>query len=388
MELLAIREDNITNIYEPENIKEGSLDKKMVFMHKANSDIMTSGKHTNITINCRCFECINKCIQGSKSGGRSFETFADYYIHICDVMKKDIEIFKCPCKGCPWSVVRAFGAMIKHLSLHHTDIHESFSTMCDGDFTKLWVSADNDKWTAVMKFKKVVVTESVSAPVPVENSISWEEEPTLGTAKNNTHVNWTKPPQLNNKKEINIKNIIEEFSELVDVQMKQVCEGPLNQTPNVFINGIEYSHASAPWDIKLDKNNKMFTGIMPKKTIFYDGFCPNERPLTVDEARSSTNNNYCLDPDCSFDHMDGWSDSFKKEEKVESESIVETTQELTSAPVEDNDPELETIFVNENLELLTLNEEDIIHTTLPKKQRGKRNNKENLAAFEDTPEAY
>ncbi len=379
MELLAIREDN-TNIYTPENIKEGSLDKKMVFMHKANSDIMTSGKHTNITINCRCFECINKCIQGSKSGGRSFETFADYYIHICDVMKKDIEIFKCPCKGCPWSVVRTFGAMLKHLSLHHTDIHEEFSTMCDGDFTKLWVSADNKEWTAVMKFKKAQVTESVPAPIPVQNTISWEEEPTLGTAKKTTNANWAKPPQLNNNKEIDIQNIPEEFPELVENQMKQLCFGPLNKTPNVFINGIEYYHARAPWDIKLDKNNKMFTGIMPKNTTFYDGFCPHERPLTVDEKRSETSKNYCLNPDCSFDHMAGWSDSFKKEDKFESTSIVDIIPELKSAPVEDIDPELDTIFVNDNLELLTLNETDIEEK--PKKKRRGRI-QEDPSAFED-----
>jgi hypothetical protein len=364
MEMLAIPENNTTiDIYNPNEIRNGSLNNKLVFMQKANADVTKSGKQTIITINCRCFDCISNCVQGSISGGRAFESFSDYYIHVCSVMDKNIEIFKCPCKGCPWSIVRSFGAMIKHLRLEHTDLHEEFSTLCDGDFTKLWISADTNKWTAALKFKKTNVVNEI-APIKKEDSIDWENAPVLGTAKE-MQSTWTKPPQMKTPEPV--VPSADEFPSLVEDSMKQVFIGPLEKSPNIIINGIEYYAARAPWDIKLDDNNKIFTGIMKKDTTFYVGMCPNERPLTFDEKRSPDNNNYCLDKTCSFDHIAGWSESH-----IEINEPVHTSTEV-------NDSELEEIF--SELTEIKLDATDI--QEMPKKQRKRKNNKEDPSAFED-----
>ncbi len=396
MDLLAIPENNTTfNIYNPDEIRKGSLNNKLVFMQKANADVTKSGKQTIITINCRCFECIGNCVQGSTSGGRAFESFSDYYTHLCTVMKKDIEIFKCPCKGCPWSIVRSFGAMIKHLRLQHTDLHEEFSTLCDGDFTKLWISVNNDEWTAVLKFKKVVVAE----PIPIkEEQIDWENAPVLGTAKE-IQSTWTKPLQIKTPEPV--ISSVDEFPQLVENSMKQIFFGPLDKPVNVFNNGIEYYPARAPWDIKLDDKNKMFIGIMKKGTTFYVGMCPNERPLTFDEKRSPENNHYCLDKNCLFDHMAGWSESH-----IETINI-EPAQEMSNIDlIEENEPELEQIFseltelkleetdIHGNQRLMNTdipqgNNQHLLHDDIhgiqetPKKTRKRKNNKEDPSAFED-----
>ncbi len=363
MELLAIPENKTDiNIYNPIEIRNGSLNNKLVFLQNANSEITKSGKTNIIIINCRCSDCINTSVLGSVSGGKAFQSFSDYYNHICDVFKKDVEIFKCPCKGCPWSIVRAFGAMVKHLRLEHSEIHEEFSTLCNGDFSKLWLSADNQNWTAVLKFKKNTI---VNEPILVkkEDKIGWENEPVLGIVKTEVHTTWTKPPQM--KTPDIVVTSANEFPSLIEDSMKQVFIGPLEQSPNIIINNIEYYAARAPWDIKLDENNKIFTGIMKKNTTFYVGMCPNERPLTFDEKRSPENKHYCLDKTCSFDHMAGWS-----------ESHIEIHE---NASTEVNDPELEEIFS----ELTELKIDEIDVQATPKKQRRRKNNKEDLSAFED-----
>jgi hypothetical protein len=364
MELIDIPEhNNETNIYSPSEILKGSLNDKLVFLQNANADITKSGKINIITVNCRCIECINSCVQGSQSGGKAFQSFADYYKHICDVIRKEVEIFKCPCKGCPWSIVRSFGAMVKHLRLEHSEIHEEFSTLCNGDFSKLWISIDNNTWTALLKFKKptVIKTETVQ----VTDEIKWDNDPSIGNVKkSNKSSVWIQPPKMKITQEI----IMEEFPSLNKIKpsMTQLFIGPLEMPTNIIVNDIEYYAARAPWDIELDSKNKIFIGTMPKNTTFYVGFCPNERPLTIDEKRSADNHHYCLDENCSFDHMAGWS---KKD---------------TSEPIntESNDVELEQIFPE--LSEITLNPEDIENMEEQKpKTRRRKNNKENLEAFEN-----
>ncbi len=395
--MLAIPENNTTtNMYNPEDIRKGSLNNKLVFMQNANADVTKSGKHTTITINCRCFECNSMSVRGTNSGGRAFESFADYYIHVSNVLKKDIEIFKCPCKGCPWSIVRAFGAMIKHLRLEHSELHEEFSTLCDGDFKKLWISVDENNWKAVLKFKKIIKSES---PVPdkKEEQITWDDEPVLGAGKTEVNTTWTKPPKMETKSEtVPSAEDFQTLSSLVEDSMKKMFIGPLENPSNVIIDGIEYYAARAPWDITLDENNKLFTGIMKKGTTFYVGMCINERPLTMDEKRSPENNHYCLDKTCSFDHMAGWSSSVKTVSNTETaatETIstetaaTETAATATTVPVEENDSELEQIC-SELVEMVLPDSEIQQTSTHPQKRKAKRNEHkhENLSAFEGIPD--
>jgi hypothetical protein len=334
MELMLVPDDN--KKYSPVNIKNGSLDNQLVFLQNASSDIKQDKKKVTITINCRCHKCIKMCVQGDKSGGIPFYSFAHYYEHICSVTDKDVEIFKCPCKGCPWSVVRVFSAMIKHLRIEHEDIYQEFNDLCESDFTKLWISIDNNEWKGILKGKKIV-TQPVVTEAPDNEIINWDNEPQLAPVP--VMPVWVPTPMR---------------------KMVQKMIGPLEKPQPFMFNGKKYSPPMAPWEITLDPKNNIFIGIMEKNTEFYIGFCPNERPLAQDEPRTVNNNNYCCNPDCKFDHMNGWSkyinDTFNQvpvDDLAMMELNVSDIESDSSEPVEDE----------------------------PKQRRVRKNNRENPDAF-------